>query len=92
MAMTSTEPSSPSSSSSSSDGASVGLAAALGDRLIIVAATSERIACGGNDRNDGNDGEGVAVSIAAASGRTTAAVTTSQRAVISSDAKSSLLA
>jgi hypothetical protein len=47
-------------------------------------------------KNNGNNGdnwdmrEGVAFCIAAASGTTTAAVTTLQRAVISSDAKSFL--
>jgi hypothetical protein len=98
MEMTSPNPSLPSSPPSSSDGAAVGLAAELGDGAISVAASSETIACNGKDRNDGDDGdnrdnrdnrEGVAVSFAAAS-VTTEAVTMSQWAVISSDAKSSL--
>ncbi len=90
MATTSTEPSSPSSSLSSSGGAAVGLAEALGDGAIRVAAASEMIARNENDGNDGDDGEEGGVSVAAASVTTTAAVTTSQRVVISSDAKASL--
>jgi hypothetical protein len=58
MATTSTEPLLPSSSPSSSDGAAVGLAAASGDGLIIVAEASEMIARIGNNGNDRDDGEG----------------------------------
>jgi hypothetical protein len=94
MATTSPEPSSPSSLPSSSDGAAVGLAVALGDGAISVAAASETILFNwneGNSRDGRDDGEIAAISIAAASG-TAAAVTTSQQAVISSDAKSTMQA
>jgi hypothetical protein len=58
MATTSTEPLLPSSLRASSDGAAVGLAEASGDGAISVAAASETIAHNGNDRNDGDNGEG----------------------------------
>jgi hypothetical protein len=92
---TSPEPSLLSSLPTSSDGVAVGLATTSGDGLIIVAAASETIAHSrnnGNDGDDGNEGEGAALSVAAASGTMTAAVTTLQWAIISSDAKSSLQA
>ncbi len=79
MATISPEPSLLSSQPSSSDGVAVGLAAKSGDGQIIVAVASETIAHDGNDGNNGDDGdkgEGAAISIAAASGMTTAAVTT----------------
>jgi hypothetical protein len=58
MATTSTEPLLPSSLPLPSDGAAIGLAAASGDGLIIVAAASEKIASNGNNGNNGDDGEG----------------------------------
>ncbi len=59
----------------------------------MIAAASETIAFNRNDGNNGDNGdsgEGAAINVAVALGTTTAAVTTSQRAIISSDAKSSL--
>jgi hypothetical protein len=85
---------------SSSDGVAVGLAttmgvtACTGDKAISGAAALEAVARNGNNginRDDGDDGEGAAVSIAAASG-THAPVTTSQQAIISSNPKTSLQA
>jgi hypothetical protein len=58
MATTSTEPLLLSSLPSSTDGAAVGLAKALGDRLIIVAVASEMIALDTNNGNNGGNGGG----------------------------------
>jgi hypothetical protein len=70
----------------------LGTTACTGDGAISVAAASKMIAHHrnyGKDRDDGDDGKGEAISVAAASG-TTEAVLMSQWAVIFSHAKSSL--
>ncbi len=85
---------------SSSDRAAInfavasGTTACTGDGAISVAAALETIVRGRNEENNRDDrdnGEGAADSVAVAFGITTA-MTMSQRAIISSDAKSSLQA